>query len=97
MHGLRGGGGGGGGVTFTKLVRGCGCPTLKIWLVLYQFFAQFPTHQYTIFERKKVPQKVGTYTYVMSIWEPPTTFFVPPWLVKGMIWDGMEITKWCKQ
>ena len=42
------------GVTFTKIVRGCACRTSKIWLSLglYQFFAQFPTHQYTIFWRK---------------------------------------------
>ena len=42
----------GGGGTFTKIVRGCACRTSKIWLSLYQFFALFPTHQYTIFERK---------------------------------------------
>ena len=40
-----------GGVTFTKIVRGCACRTSKIWLSLYQFFAKFPTYQYTIFER----------------------------------------------
>ena len=45
-------GGGGGGGSFTKIVRGCACRTSKIWLSLYQFFAKFPTHQYTIFERK---------------------------------------------
>ena len=43
---------GGGGGSFTKIVRGCACRTSKIWLSLYQFFAKFPTHQYTIFERK---------------------------------------------
>ena len=42
----------GGGGSFTKIVRGCACRTSKIWLSLYQFFAKFPTHQYTIFERK---------------------------------------------
>ena len=31
---------------------GCACRTSKIWLFLYHFFAKFPTHQYTIFERK---------------------------------------------
>ena len=41
-----------GGGSFTKIVRGCACRTSKIWLSLYQFFAKFPTHQYTIFERK---------------------------------------------
>ena len=40
------------GVTFTKIVRGCACRTSKIWLSVYQFFCQFSTHQYTIFERK---------------------------------------------
>ena len=40
------------GGTFTKIVRGCACRTSKIWLSLYQFFTQFPTHQYTILERK---------------------------------------------
>ena len=28
------------------------CRILKIWLSLYQFFAQLPTHQYSIFNRK---------------------------------------------
>ena len=42
----------GGGGSFTKIVRGCACRTSKIWLSLYQFFAKFPTHQYTIFESK---------------------------------------------
>ena len=42
----------GGGGSFIKIVRGCACRTSKIWLSLYQFFAKFPTHQYTIFERK---------------------------------------------
>ena len=42
----------GGGCSFLKIVRGCACRTSKIWLSLYQFFAKFPTHQYTIFERK---------------------------------------------
>ena len=42
----------GGGGSFTKIVCGCACRTSKIWLSLYQFFAEFPTHQYTIFERK---------------------------------------------
>ena len=42
----------GGGGSFTKIVRGCACRTSKIWLSLYQFFAKFPTHQYTIFGRK---------------------------------------------
>ena len=41
-----------GGGSFTKIVRGCACRTSKIWLSLYQFFAKFPTHQFTIFERK---------------------------------------------
>ena len=41
-----------GGGSFTKIVRGCACRTSKIWLSLYQFFAKFSTHQYTIFERK---------------------------------------------
>ena len=40
------------GGSFPKIVRGCACRTSKIWLSLYQFFAKFPTHQYTIFERK---------------------------------------------
>ena len=39
-------------VTFTKIVRGCACRTSKIWLSVYQFFAKFPNHQYTIFGRK---------------------------------------------
>ena len=42
----------GGGVTLAKIVRGCACRTSKIWLSLYQFFAQLPTHQYTIFDKK---------------------------------------------
>ena len=41
-----------GGGSLTKIVRGCACRTSKIWLSLYQFFAKFPTHQYTIFQRK---------------------------------------------
>ena len=41
-----------GGGSFTKIVCGCACRTSKIWLSLYQFFAKFPTHQYSIFERK---------------------------------------------
>ena len=40
------------GVTFAKIVHGCACLTPKIWLSLYQVFAQLPTHQYTIFDRK---------------------------------------------
>ena len=40
------------GGTFAKIVCGCACQTSKTWLSLYQFFAQLPTHQYTIFERK---------------------------------------------
>ena len=32
-------------------IRGCACQTSKIWLSLYQF-AQLPTHQFTIFDRK---------------------------------------------
>ena len=40
------------GGSFTKIVRGCACRTSKIWLSLYQFFAKFSTHQYTIFGRK---------------------------------------------
>ena len=42
----------GGGGSFIKIVLGCACRTSKIWLSLYQFFAKFPTHQYTIFEKK---------------------------------------------
>ena len=103
-----------GGVTFTKIVCGCACQTSKIWLSLYQFFVEFLTHQYTIFEKKhpisiklgafnnnlqkntpnlfnlgsfssdenardrytifreKAPQKAGTYTYTMSMWETPS-------------------------
>ena len=30
-----------------------------------------PPHRYTRF-REKAPQKAGTYTYTMSMWEPPT-------------------------
>ena len=41
-----------GGVTLAKIVRGCACQTSKIGLSLYQFFAQLPTHQYIIFDRK---------------------------------------------
>ena len=41
-----------GGVTFAKIICGCACWTLKIWLSLYQFFTQLLTHQYTIFDRK---------------------------------------------
>ena len=101
----------GGGVTLAKIVHGCACRKSKTWLSLYHFFAQLPTHQYTIFDRKhpilpklgafynnllkihpifefgllllwrkppdrytkfgeKAPQKAGTFTYTMSMWEP---------------------------
>ena len=40
------------GGSFTQIIRGCAYRTSKIWLSLYQFFAKFPTHQYTIFKRK---------------------------------------------
>ena len=68
------------GVTFTKIACGCACRTSKIWLSLYQFFAQFPIHQYTILERKalnftkldafynNLPKLYPTYV----IWAPST-------------------------
>ena len=31
------------GITFAKIVCGCACQALKIWLSLYQFFTQLPT------------------------------------------------------
>ena len=40
------------GGTVAKIVNGCACQTLEIQLSLYQFFAQLPTRQYTIFGRK---------------------------------------------
>ena len=53
---------GGRGVTFTKIVHGCACRSSKIWHSLYQFFAQFPTHQYTIFDRKHlILPKLGAF------------------------------------
>ena len=100
-------------VTFTKIVRGCACRTLKIWLSLDQFLPNFPPISILFVEEKhpilaklgafynnlpkihpiyalwapsslmktpdcytkfceKAPQKAGTYTYTMSMWEPPT-------------------------
>ena len=39
-----------------------------------------PPNRYTKF-REKVPQKAGTYTYTMSMWEPP------PGIVNDFAWD----------
>ena len=58
-------------VTFAKIVRGCAYQTSKIWLSLYQFFAQLPTHQYTcIFFGKKtsiLPKLCAFYNNLLKI------------------------------
>ena len=76
------------GGSFTKIVRGCACRTSKIWLSLYQFFAKFPTHQYTIFERKApdlIWIKLGAFYNnlpqihpIYVIWAPPSLMKTPP-------------------
>ena len=44
------------------------------------------------FWKKKVPQKVGTYTYTMSIWEPPPPDFFVPHKYRGVVgWDGNKL------
>ena len=39
-------------VAFSKIIQERACRTLKIWLSLYQFFKQLPTHQYTMLDKK---------------------------------------------
>ena len=43
-------------------------PIYKIWAP--SSLMKPPPHRYTKF-REKAPQKAGTYTYIMSIWDPP--------------------------
>ena len=64
----------GGGGSFTKIVRGCAYRTSKIWLSLYQFFAKFPTHQYTIFERQST--QFGSNWVLFTIICPKYTQFM---------------------
>ena len=75
-----------GGVSFTKIVRGCACRTSKIWLSLYQFFAEFPTHQYTIFERKAHNlTKLGAFYNILPQIHPIYVIWVPSSLMKPPI------------
>ena len=56
---------GAGGLLSPKFVCGCACRTSKIWLSLYYFFAQFPTHHYIIFkERTQFDQNWVLFTII---------------------------------
>ena len=49
-----------------------------------------PPDRYTKF-REKVPQKAGTYTYTMSMWEPP-----PPRIQSPRFYKWLTILNWNK-
>ena len=50
------------GVYFTKIVCGCACRTLKIWLSLYQFFCLIShSSVYTTFEKHPTLTKLGDF------------------------------------
>ena len=87
--------GGGGVVTFTKIVRTCACQTSKIWLSLYQFFAQFLTHQNTIFERKASPilTKLGALNNNLPKIHPIYVIWAPSSLMK----PANRYTKFCEK
>ena len=71
------------GVTVTKIVRVCACRTSKIWLSLYQFFAKFPTHQYTIFERKTPNfDQIGCFLQEFAQNTPNLIIWAPSSLIK---------------
>ena len=86
-----------GGVTLVKIVCTCACWTSKIWLSLYKFFVQVPTHQYTIFDRiRKAPNlpKLGAFYnkllkihLIYVIWA--TSFLMKPTDRYTKLWKSM--------
>ena len=78
--------GAGGALTFTKIVRGCTCRRLKIWLSLYQFLLDFPLISIP-FSKEKHPilNKLGAFYNnlpkihpIYVIWAPSSLMKLPP-------------------